>query len=315
MRYNKSGFPEADRQTPWGKQGVDVSHSDTTSNAAVDAGLCWDVDTEPAYMRVGDAVHVPVPNCKYTVRSDREPDDVSRILGPVSGSFKVTQNLAAFSLFDPLLEAGQLELVSAGEMHGGKSVWMVGKMLLGRAVINSESAVGLFLVLRNTHNGGGSLSVQFVVIDDATNTSVGLPIKGCSHNLRFRHSNMVQAEIANGKSEIHSSAFRYFNDNARMLSVLDGVRVTDSLITNILLNIYPPRRAVKADGIAIEARSAIHGLFLDADHRTGYTLWLAICSYIDHSKGLNRRLEALLWHEKYLQKTKLAPMLLKLLRV
>ncbi len=329
MRYSRAGFPIPETIAPWGGLGTSIAEAQNSAQAAEIAGLDWTVSTEPAFVVLesdeGGEKFAPVPNSLFTVRDDMPSADIKRVLAPVSGTFEVTQNKDAFSLFDPLSAAGFIEFEAAGSQSGGRLVWMSVWLAESRVMVTMENPVDGFMLLRNSHDAGASLKIMFVPIDLSTNTCVALPIQGVHQHMILRHSKTTQKRVTAADSGLTEMSSLYLASNAELLCVLESTKVSDVVFVRILQSMYPgSRTSRKADLRAIEARSSIQGRFLDAKNRSGYALWHAICAHLDHMRGVTRavyhtreesRMNAILWGERSLKRAKLGSMLLEALIV
>lgn len=91
------------------------------------AGLDWSVSLRPIRTPIYDASgkeidSIDTPTHRATVR-----DDSQQVLGIVRNRYGIVQNVRAFEILDPLVQAGLAEFDNAGEFHGGQDVWVAVK--------------------------------------------------------------------------------------------------------------------------------------------------------------------------------------------
>jgi len=309
---------------PWDGLGEDVSACPESKFVLHKAGLDWEVAIEPAFMLIegpeGQALYAAAPNCQFTVRTDKSTSDVGRVLGQVSSSFTPAQNQDTFSLLDALLPNG-LAFCRAGDFRQGRLVWMVAELRQGADYTLNGDAIRQFLVLRNAHDGNASMEILFCPVVHMTKTSVPLPMRAIRQCIRLRHTRTMGCRAV--AEDILTAANAHMDSNFRLLKDLNLIFINDKKVTDILLALYPPSRSTRVDGLAIEARDQIHDAFLNFENRSGFSLWHAICAFIDHhriscrtgSDPRETRMNAVLWGSRALKKSQLGNTFLKKLKI
>lgn len=151
--------------TPWHGLGTKVPPHVTSEQMLKAAKLDWKVRKVPATgarivkRRAGEAIYD-----RYFVERDCvQGETVSPVLGVVGAQYELLQNHEAFSFFDPFLEPGHAAYETAGALGNGDRVWVqvrVGDPIL----ITHDDKVDRFILLSNSHDGRGALSLRFTPI-------------------------------------------------------------------------------------------------------------------------------------------------------
>ena len=90
--------------TPWHGLGTQIDEATGFWDAFNQAGLNWEVETEPLYRENGEKVKAQA--------SVRQSD--GRVLGVVGPRWTPLQNKHAFEVFEPMVDSGDLILHTAG---------------------------------------------------------------------------------------------------------------------------------------------------------------------------------------------------------
>lgn len=148
------------RETMWHRDGHVLTEAPDRATARRLAGHDFEVEVRPTYRQIivgemnGQPIHdfVESQNAKVTVRTDTNAE-----LGAVGNQYTPLQNDEAFSVLDPLLDAGVAALETGGTLRGGADVWLQVKFDLekfgqhARTVFGSE--VIPFGLIANNHSG------------------------------------------------------------------------------------------------------------------------------------------------------------------
>jgi phage/plasmid-like protein (TIGR03299 family) len=158
------------KEVPWHQLGKVLQNSPSVEEAIKLAGLDWTVALKPMALAENGQ---PVPGAMATVRSTD-----SKILGVVGNTYKPLQNTEAFKFFEPFVQAGLVQLETAGSLRGGKRIWVMGKVkgIEGEVVKGDE--VKLYVLLSNGHDGSLAIRVGFTPVRTV-----------CANTLQAAHGN------------------------------------------------------------------------------------------------------------------------------
>jgi phage/plasmid-like protein (TIGR03299 family) len=156
----------ASSMVPWHGLGVILDKPPTVEEGIKHAGLDWDVELQPLYLKDGREVR------QYA--TVRKTD--GSVFGFVGPGYRVLQNRDAFKWFQPLIDAGSVQLETAGSLRGGKRVWVLASTKSDPIEVVPGDPVVNYLLLSNSHDG------TFAIRAGSTKTRVV-----CSNTLAMAH--------------------------------------------------------------------------------------------------------------------------------
>jgi phage/plasmid-like protein (TIGR03299 family) len=185
----ETGFFVKDRA--WHGLGTVLPSPPTIGEALELAGLNWSVEGRPLFLQSGEEVET---GHRAIVRNSD-----NRTLGVVGPSYTPVQNAQALAPFQPLVDAGLVDLEAAGSLRNGARVWILGKIRNAEAEVTPGDAVKGYLLFYNGHDGTLSASYQEtairVVCMNTLSMAVGLGETGKEARLKLRHTAGVGAQI------------------------------------------------------------------------------------------------------------------------
>ncbi len=190
-------------KTPWHGLGTPVPAGVGSAAMIRAANLDWKVRKEPApgarviHKTKGRDVYE-----RYAVTRDRVGEEtVAPMLGIVKDAYELVQNDEAFAFFDPLISASQARYEAAGALGNGERVWV--QVRVGGTIEVAEGdAVQKFLLLANSHDGSGSLSLRFTPIRVVCENTLNWATQGGEHVVKLRHSRRVHDRLGDHQTEL-----------------------------------------------------------------------------------------------------------------
>ncbi len=171
-------------QVPWHGLGTEVPADLTPGQIMKAAGVDWGVEKIPAFSTInGKQVDI---GHSALVR-DRD----GKILDVVTNDWEPLQNSEAFEFFNEYIEAGDMEMHTAGSLRDGKIVWALAKTKDSFTLFGGDT-VESYLLFTNPHQFGKSIDIRF------TNTRVV-----CNNTLTLANSESAK----NGARITHRSEF------------------------------------------------------------------------------------------------------------
>jgi phage/plasmid-like protein (TIGR03299 family) len=164
------------------------------------ANLDWQVRKQPAPGARRIAGDPPIYD-RYLVIRDRvggEIDDVALAL--VGKSYEPLQNSEAFAFFAPFIDNKWAEFHTAGALRRGERVWVLAR-LVGDIVIGGDDTIERFLLLANSHDGSGAITVRFTPIRVVCQNTLNLAVRGGSGVISVRHTKHVAKHLADAQAE------------------------------------------------------------------------------------------------------------------
>lgn len=172
------------REVPWHGLGTIIQEAVTSKEALHLAGLDWNVRQE-------ELVYAN-QNSGYFLNI-RDTDQ--KILGVVGSRYKPVQNVEAFDFTDALIGEG-VKYETAGSLTSGKRIWMLAKMpeseILG-------DKVEPYMVLTNSHDGGGCLKVCMTPVRVVCQNTLNLALKGAKRTWNVRHTGNIESKMSEAR--------------------------------------------------------------------------------------------------------------------
>ena len=195
--------------TPWHGLGTQIDGETGFWEAFRQAGLDWEVDTKPLFTADGE---------KVTHRASYRTSD-DRILGIVGKRWTPLQNHEAFRIFEPLVDAGEMAIHTAGSLRNGERIWVLCQLNQDNSEIVAGDEIAKFVLLSNGHDGKLAVHFGFTPIRVVCANTEALA-RNCeaSKLIRVRHSKFVNANVqsmrdvmnfANQEFEATAEQYRY----------------------------------------------------------------------------------------------------------
>lgn len=164
------------RKPIWHSLGVNVSSARTVEEALDMAELNWQVYQRRVFTDNG----LEVVGHRANIR-DRD----NKVLGIVSDKYTIVQNHDAFSFANDLLDSG-VRFERAGEIQGGKGVWLLLK--IPERYQMGGSWIDPYIVLFNTHDGSSSMKIAVTPIRVLCSNTLNLAVNKASRTWSSKHS-------------------------------------------------------------------------------------------------------------------------------
>jgi len=272
-------------ETPWHRLGERVHESVTSKEMCRAAGLDWAIRKEPA-------PGARILNLKkqtyerYLVFRDPVKDEVAPVaLGLVGERYELLQNAEAFSFFEPFIESGFASFHTAGALGNGERVWVLAK-IKGEMKISAEDIVDRFLLLSNSHDGTGALTIRFTPIRVVCQNTLNIALKRGSGVISIRHTRNLSQNLAKAQQEeLKHVIEKVFGEAQAVFCKMAERRLSGAEPTRVLEGIFPrkdkdkePDRWVRVRGVLndenvtpIETKDTLWGLYnaiiRDEDYR------------------------------------------------
>jgi phage/plasmid-like protein (TIGR03299 family) len=183
--------------TPWHGLGTAVDNNLSTDEMLVTASLNWTVSKRKLLASSGElnlpSELTPVPGFFALTR-----DSDDHVLSVVGNNYKPVQNAEAMDFFKKFVDAGQMQMETAGSLKHGQYIWGLAKINKSFQ-IGHEDVVDGYLLLSSPHIFGMSMVFQFtpvrVVCWNTLNMALGSNLKGKPGSYRVPHSRLFNANV------------------------------------------------------------------------------------------------------------------------
>jgi len=220
----------AGEETPWHRLGTRVSNKMSPTEIQAASGLDWSVEKKPLFMQ-GDNDELIVTKKEALVRSSD-----NSILTYVGSGWNPVQNNEAFDFFVDFVEAGDMEMHTAGSLKNGQIVWALAKTKEGFTLAGGDE-VESYLLFSNPHQFGKAVSVRFTPIRVVCNNTLTFALNSeSSASTTSNHRTLFDAEKVKETLGIAS----YKMDEYRQLSeLLSTKRANKEDIVEYFERIFP----------------------------------------------------------------------------
>ena len=157
-------------------------------------------------------------------------------LDMVSGNWNPVQNAEAFEFFREFVEAGDMEMHTAGSLQDGKRVWCLAKVK-DDFTIGGKDLVESYLLLTNPHMYGRAVDIRFTPIRVVCNNTLTLSLgqKG-DYQVSMSHKKAFDADEAKNLLGIAKDKMSQYEEMAKFLNVK---RWTDETLKQYFATVFP----------------------------------------------------------------------------
>ncbi len=225
---------------PWHALGERVPANVSAPVMCEAAGLDWSVAKVPAPGARLTNQHKGTYDRYLICRDPLDDEDEPVALGMVRAGYEPLQNIEAFRFFEPLIDTGYAQFHTAGALANGEKVWVLAK-LQDQIVVGDNDTIDRFLLLSNSHDGSGAVSVRFTPIRVVCQNTLNLAVKeGGKNAISIRQTRHIQRHMANAQAEqLRAVVERVFSDAAKLFSNMTLRRVSVDERLKILNEIFP----------------------------------------------------------------------------
>jgi len=174
------------REPAWHRIGRVFTEPISVSSAVKEAGLDYQVTTEPLYYGEN---FVPVPRKRAIVRGVTSDDPQDRVFGIAGENYCVISNEEIAKLIDPLAERWPLDTI--GALGHGETIFVT--LNAGEVEIGGEEVQQYFL-LTDRKDGKGALTIAFVPLRVVCQNTLITGLRRSSVSVSVRHYLSVSDE-------------------------------------------------------------------------------------------------------------------------
>lgn len=268
----------------WRSDGLASDRPATAAEMIEAAGLAWDVDLVPAY-----AEGRPIPGSRAVIRTDRrEP------IAVVGSRYAPVQNTEAFAFFDSLVGEGKAVYETAGALDRGRRVWLQAR-LPEDVWVTERDNVGKYLLLSNSHDGGGALRALFTPIRVACKNTLlaALGLAGSS-GISIRHVGDVLGR-AKEAERLLGISLKYFDSFREQAQAFAGRELRKQTLARYFEDLVPdplsgdPSRAKKTRETLERLFETGKGNALPGTRGTLWSALNAVVEFVDYERPTRLR--------------------------
>lgn len=261
---------------PWHGLGKQVPSTVTADEMCKAAGLDWPVKK---LLAPGARLVDPRKNLydRYLVLRDPIfPDKELVALGMVGAGYEPLQNTEAFAFFEPFVNNKYAQFHTAGALGNGEKVWVLAK-LNNQIVIQEDDVVDRFVLLSNSHNGSGAVSVRFTPIRVVCQNTLNFAMRRSSGVIGIRHTRHVVRNLWKAQAqELKSIIEKVFADATTLFGEMALRTMTVENIDAFLEILFPRTENQRRQSKEPERWTRIRAILEDGNAtppKTKSTLW------------------------------------------
>lgn len=275
------------RSAPWRRAASWVNDKGakmSAEKALKAAGLDWDVvHTELTANVLTDkgVTSVPVIDKRATTRVNA--DGSASVLGITSPTYSIVQNRDTVDLIDGITYEAGAVIDSAGEINGGKRIYVAARMP-ETVSVGKIDPVDTFLVITNGHDGTHGLSVEIKHLRLlCTNGMTGWQRFS---SVTLRHTSRMDVRVEQIRQTMgvvykEATAFTTWADD------LLGTKTSDQRFWEIVTNVFPvDDDATERQSAAVErTRDALMSIWTgDTQSNIRGTAWGAYQAFVEYAE-------------------------------
>ena len=186
--------------TPWHGLGTSVPPDVSAAEMISAANLNWKVRKEPAPgARLIDEKKEHYD--RYVMKRDLVGTEKEAVtLAIVGRAYEPLQNTDAFKFFEPFIEDKWAKFHSAGALGNGERVWVLAQ-LNEQIVVGNDDAIDRYLLLSNTHDGSGAVTIRFTPIRVVCQNTLNFAKKGGKGIIAVRHTRHIRNNLAKAQAK------------------------------------------------------------------------------------------------------------------
>jgi phage/plasmid-like protein (TIGR03299 family) len=224
---------------PWHELGVKVPESIKARDMCIAAGLDWLVRKAPA---PGARLIDPKNKLfdRYLISRDPVKGEQSSVaLGLVTGQYELLQNTEAFAFFEPFIESGFAIFHTAGALGNGERVWVLAK-LKGQMFVAGDDKVERYLLLSNSHDGSGAVSIRFTPIRVVCQNTLNIAMKRNTGVISIRHTRNLAQHLAKAQAqELTRMIVKVFDAAAALFDKMAERTLSFKQVEDLLEVVFP----------------------------------------------------------------------------
>jgi phage/plasmid-like protein (TIGR03299 family) len=223
---------------PWHGLGRRVPPDVTADVMIKAAGLDWSVNKSPAAGARLDARRGGYD--RYLLLRDPVHSDTTPVaLGLVRAGYEVLQNIEAFRFFQPFIDKGYARYESAGALGNGERIWVLAK-LVDPIFITPSDEIRRYLLLSNSHDGRGAVSVGFTPIRVVCQNTLNFALNGGKAAVAIRHTKNVSSNLLREQADkLEVLTDKVYADVRALFLRMAERRINPTETTSYLEAIFP----------------------------------------------------------------------------
>jgi phage/plasmid-like protein (TIGR03299 family) len=217
-------------EMPWHGLGTEVPADLNWEEFLRSAGLDWKVALHPSFTRV-DGKEIVIPNRYALVR-----DSDYEVLTNASRHWNPLQNQQVLEFFQKYVDAGAVNLETAGSLNNGRVVWGLAKIGEPYQVRPGDITQG-YLLFRSPHICGSAISLRVTTVRVVCANTMAMALNGKA-DYSQSHMSPFNFDLARAAVE---AAHATLGEAHRRSVIIDGLKLTlEDAIKKVVVPVFAP---------------------------------------------------------------------------
>lgn len=290
-------------ETPWHSLGNKVHHGVSIERMMIEAGLEWEVHTRPVLFQPFSGLGDPTAlteterlkgrelwrDTKHRVMFRNSDNHVLDIVGP---EYIPVQNSQVLEFFREYVDAGDMELETAGSLQQGRYVWALAKMKAGFTLLGDDKVDG-YIFLANPHQYGKGYIVKFTTVRIVCSNTLMMALGGGGAEFKMWHTREFNKELqdeAKRRLGIARERLESFHEDAdelarRHMSVEQATAAIARVFAPKLEKEPLEKQSPTVKRIIDLYNGRAYGANLVSSNGTAWGVLNAATQYLDHEYG------------------------------
>tara|TARA_R110000822_G_scaffold287976_1_gene409183 strand:- start:589 stop:1533 length:945 start_codon:yes stop_codon:yes gene_type:complete len=271
-------------ELPWHGLGTKVPADLTPEQMLEVAGLDWTVEARDMFVTDGNGDQAMVPGKKALYRTS---DD--KCFSVIGEDWNPLQNTEAFEFFDDFVQAGDMEMHTAGALQDGSRVWALAKVNDAFEVFKGD-VVEQYLLFSNPHQYGQSIDIKMTPTRVVCMNTLSFALKGATdYAVKVNHRRTFDADMVKDQLGVAKEKLASYKEAAQFLG---SKRFTNENIVEYFNEIFPRTSNAKGkDDNSKNAKEAMEYLHTQPGAEFGAGTWWnafnTVTYMTDHTIGRN----------------------------
>lgn len=240
----------------------------------------WNVRKVPLTAQVGDQ-SITVPGQYAVVRDNPWQDQQVDVLGTVGDKYHLMQFERLAPLLDRLQQDAGARYESAGELDGGRRMFLTMK-LPGVAKVGGVDPVENYIAIVSGHDGRGGTQVMVTPVRVKDRATLNMAYQGHDYQFNLRHTQGVERKLAQQVPEALGFAFNYLDAFQEEADRLLNTPLSQAQFEHLLESRFGAPRNAPAPTVTRTQNKLDHMAELFADHYdaagVGGTAWAGLAA-------------------------------------
>ena len=227
-------------EVPWHGLGTKVPADLTPEQMLEAAELDWTVDKVDLTYQDEEGYDMVVPGKKGLVRSKD-----GAYLDTVGDDWNPLQNQEAFEFFNDFVQAGDMEMHTAGSLEDGRRVWALAKIKEAVFETVKGDVTENYLLFSNPHKYAKSIDIRMTPIRVVCNNTITMALNGVSDTMvKVSHRNEFDADAVKETLGVAQEKLDVYREATQFLSTK---RFTKDTLIEYFNGLHSPNKKFEDD--------------------------------------------------------------------